>query len=269
VVVVHDLFVLTNPEWYSRTYVLTHAPILKIQLKVASMIIAVSEPVATQITELTKGQTPVVVAPNAPAAVFHNPLDVHASRSVMEKFSLTGGRYVLSVASRDPRKNLEALVTSYLALPENLRKEFPLVLVGGSNSIFADVEFPVDTTVKTLGYVDDLELAALYEGSRLVAFPSLDEGFGLPAVEALSVGARLLVSDVRVMRWVCQEHADYIDPKDHASITAGLRQLIENEDSAEDRVARKRYVNSRFTWRKSAEAISTGLSRILGPEFWP
>lgn len=263
VIVVHDLFVLTNPEWYSRAYVLTHAPVLRIQLKLASLIIAVSGPVAQQVADITRGQTPVLVAPNAPAEVFREPVSVEQSQKVLAKYSLARGGYVLSVASRDPRKNLEALVESYLALPEDLRYKFPLVLVGASSTVFADVSFRIDNTVKTLGYVSDDELAVLYGGSRLVAFPSLDEGFGLPAVEALSAGARLLVSDVGVMRWVCQEHANYVNPYSRSSITLGLHQLLKREDTKQQQDARVHYVNSRFTWKRSAEAIDHGLSLLL------
>ena len=68
VLVVHDLFVLTNPEWFSRRYVWTHAPLLRAQIRSAAVVVAVSQPVADQVARLRSG--PVLVAPNAPSDVF-------------------------------------------------------------------------------------------------------------------------------------------------------------------------------------------------------
>ena len=73
VLVVHDLFVLTNPEWFSRRYVWTHAPLLRAQIRSAAVVVAVSQPVADQIARIRSG--PVVVAPNAPSEVFRGPDD--------------------------------------------------------------------------------------------------------------------------------------------------------------------------------------------------
>lgn len=263
VIVVHDLFIFRNPEWYSKAYIMSHAPILWVQLKLADAIIAVSEPVAKQVTEQTRSKKPVLVAPNAPAAIFRQGVSDELLQSTLDKYGLVSGRYVLAVASRDPRKNLAGLVRGFLALPESLRHEFPLVLVGGTNTVFATVDLPLDRSVMGLGYVEDGELAALYASSRLVAFPSLDEGFGLPAVEAMSAGARILVSDVEVMRWVCQEHAHYVDPKSDTSISAGLFELLSKDDDETEKRKRKEYVNTRFTWERSAATIVGGLSEIV------
>ncbi|WP_160141929.1 glycosyltransferase family 4 protein [Arthrobacter sp. SLBN-112] len=258
----HDIFVLTHPEWYSTKYVLTHAPILRLQMRTASILIAVSEPVSLQVRELTKNKKPVIVAPNAPASVFSKSVSPMTLSSVLGRLLLEPGKYILSVASKDPRKNLRTLVRSYLRLPVELREQYPLVLVGGSSSVFASVDIPSDPSVRHLGYVSDEDLAALYSAANFVAFPSLDEGFGLPAVEALSAGARLLVSDVEVMRWVCEEFAEYVDPRNEQSVTGGLRSLLESKDSSSSRDARREYARSRFTWHGSAAAIASRLDDI-------
>lgn len=262
ILVVHDIFVLTHPEWYSRKYVLTHAPVLRLQLRTASAIITVSEPVSRQVLSLTRSETPVIVAPNAPAEVFSRHICKRTLDSILSRLALESGRYILSVASKDPRKNLATLVRSYLALPQDLRDRYPLVLVGGSSSVFASVEIPMDDSVRHLGYVSDEELAALYYASSFVAFPSLDEGFGLPAVEALSAGARLLVSDVEVMRWVCSDFAEYIDPQNEVSVTKGLRSMLETPDSPTLRAARRDYANTRFTWQGSAAHLASSLNDL-------
>lgn len=261
IVVVHDLFVLTHPEWFSRSYVLTHAWVLRLQIRSARAILAVSEPVRDQVRALTGNSKPVVVVANAPANAFLESVSEAQVAAVLEKYGLDREKFVLSVGSRDPRKNLERLGNAYLSLPLNIRDEYPLVLVGPRSSVFVDVSIARDPSIKSVGYVSDADLACLYIASKIVVFPTLDEGFGLPAVEALSCGARLLVSDIPVLKWVCREHAAYVNPGDTSSIAAGLlRELSQTSPRTLDRERAREYVRSRFSWKTSVDSLLTGVA---------
>ncbi|MFK5633433.1 MULTISPECIES: glycosyltransferase family 4 protein [unclassified Ornithinimicrobium] len=251
VVAVHDHFVLSNPEWYSRRYVLTHAPVLKAQLRGASGLVFVSEATRTRHVDLYGGETPAVVAPNGVTAP---PLDT------VRPWPL-GRPYLLAVASADPRKNIDRLVQAYSSLPPGLRRQVSLVLVGGTNStVFAASQDAVDDSsgILKLGYVSDDELWSLYRGARAVVVPSLDEGFGLPLIEAASLGTPLVVSDIPVFRWIAADRAVYFDPKDVDSIRDGLRRVISDEVVAVDPAA----VRSRFCWDDTAQRV-LDLSRRL------
>jgi glycosyltransferase involved in cell wall biosynthesis len=223
VLVVHDLFVLTNPEWFSRVYVWTHAPLLRAQLRTARALVAVSEPVAAQ---LAAYDVPVSVAPNAPSAVFSAPSGP-ADAQVLEARGLRSGSYLLAVGSLDPRKNLPALAEAYAALTAEERAAHPLVVVGGGSAIFRSEQIRWPDEVVDAGYVSDDELRALYAGARAVVFVSWAEGFGLPLVEAAAAGAgSLVISDIPVFRWVCGDAAHYVDPGSVPAITAGLRAAV-------------------------------------------
>ncbi|MCU1558919.1 MAG: glycosyltransferase family 1 protein [Microbacteriaceae bacterium] len=258
VVVVHDLFVLDHPEWFSRRYVATHAPILRAQLRSAELVVAVSDPVARRTMLLTGQDTPVVTVPNAPAEFFRPGL---ADPDALAANGLRRGGYVLAVSSDDPRKNLGRLIAAHARLPESLRRDFPLVLAGGSSAIFARSERGYDDTLR-LGYVDDHELARLYSAAAIVAFPSLDEGFGLPAVEALASGADILVSDVPVLHWVCGEDANYADPLSVLSISDTLRSALEKPTTQSARVERAEAVRRRFSWDDSADILYAAISTL-------
>lgn len=252
VVVIHDLFVLTNPEWYSTVYVRTHAPLLRRNLAEARVVVAVSEPVARQIRASGLTGAPVVVAPNAPSDVFARAQSLDAG-PVLSGLGLTTDRYLLSVGSRDPRKNTRRLVAAHAGLPAAIRQRFPLVLVGGSHASFRDDELALHDEVIPAGYVSDEELAVLYRSARGVTFPSLAEGFGLPIIEAAIAGARLTVSDIEVFRWIGRTEMDYVDPLDVTDIRRGLSRLVETPGTVP--VPDRGALAARFDWDRSAAII--------------
>jgi glycosyltransferase involved in cell wall biosynthesis len=255
VLVVHDLFVLTNPEWFSRRYVWTHAPLLRAQIRSAAVVVTVSQPVADQVARLRSG--PVLVAPNAPSEVFRAAGDaVIPPNNAMSARGLEAGTYFLAVGSRDPRKNLARLVEAYAGLSADERRRHPLVLVGGGSSIFRGEDVRSVDGVVDAGYVTDEELAQLYGGARSVVFVSRAEGFGLPIVEAAAAGATsLLLSDIEVFRWICGDDARYVDPDSVDSIRAGLRAEIETPGCRKVDIAR-------FDWDNSAAVIAEACAAV-------
>ncbi len=248
VLVVHDLFVLTNPEWFSASYHRTHAPLLRAQLRSAAAVVAVSRPTADQLARFHPG--PIVVAPNAPSAVF-----APSGSTGPELANLSGleglrpGEYLLAVGNQEPRKNLARLAQAYGRLDPGVRAAHPLVVVGAGNAIYQSerIDWPEGTLLA--GYVTDPELAVLYRHARALVLVSLAEGFGLPLIEAAAAGTRQLVlSDLEVFRWICGDEAHYVDPLDPASIADGLRAALTEPRHQQIELGR-------FDWDASAETI--------------
>jgi glycosyltransferase involved in cell wall biosynthesis len=129
--------------------------------------------------------------------------------------------------------------------------------------VFAASHDAVDDSsgILQLGYVSDDELWSLYRGARAVVVPSLDEGFGLPLIEAASLGTPLVVSDIPVFRWIADDRAAYFDPKDAESVRDSLRRVISEDVVAVDPAA----VRSRFSWDDTARRV-LDLSRRLEVE---
>ena len=250
--VVHDLFVLEHPEWFSEKYVRSHAPVLSAQLRTAARLVAVSEPVAGQLRRLHP-EKPVTVAPNAPSDVFRSPSGEHLPKDVQRLLEEPGVEgFLFAVGSRDPRKNFGRLTAAYSTLPAAVRSAFPLVIAGGESDVFATSSVAPAAGVQWLGYVDDLELADLYATATAVAVPSLAEGFGLPVVEALTAGGRLAVSDIATLRWVAGTAARYFDPEDVDDIARVLLGMITDPPVQGDPAA----VLSRFSWAATADEIA-------------
>ena len=254
VLVVHDLFVLSNPEWYSRRYIWTHAPLLRSQIRSAAAVVAVSQPVADQLARWRSD--PVTVAPNAPSEVFRQaPSD---DLRVLQEWGLDADGYFLTVGNRDPRKNLPRLAEAYGQLHAHQRERFPLVLAGGGAAIYRrePVHWPAGTV--DVGYISDDQLRVLYRHARSVVFVPLSEGFGLPLVEAAAAGARgLLISDIEVFRWICGPDARYVDPTSAADLAAAMRVEIENPQDLEMDL-------ERFDWDTSASVVADACRRVAG-----
>jgi glycosyltransferase involved in cell wall biosynthesis len=244
--VVHDLFVLTHPEWFSRKYVMTHAALLRAQLKRAVAVVAVSQPVADEVRSMFFG--PIVVAPNAPSEVFFDATSLNSD--ALSSRGLRADGYLIAVGSMDPRKNLVVLAEAYASLSAQERMRFPLVIVGGGAAIYREstIEWPLETV--RAGYISDIELRDLYAGARAVIFPSLAEGFGLPLVEAAAAGTRALaVSDIPVFRWVCGDGATYFDPGSVSDVASALRRVATDPVPVSIDL-------TRFNWDSSATVIA-------------
>ena len=245
VLVVHDLFVLTNPDWFSRRYYLTHAPLLRAQLRSAAAVVAVSQPTADAVASRYGG--PIVVAPNAPSETFADSVD--GDERALCRLGLRAGSYFLAVGSMDPRKNLGRLADAYGRLTEAERRAHPLVVVGGGSAVFRQQEFSWPSGTVQAGYVSDDDLRQLYRGAHAVVMVSVAEGFGLPLVEAAACGARhLLVSDIPAFRWVCGDAAHYVNPLVSAEIAGGLREVLTTPRTQNIDL-------SRFDWDASARVI--------------
>lgn len=257
ILTVHDLFVLTNPEWFSKGYVRTHAPLLRAQLRSCVGCLAVSEPTLELLEHYLPSGTPRALAPNGIASIFTTEPECSMSeQQVLDRYDLQPQEYVLTVGSQDPRKNFPRLVAAYALLPAELREKFPLVIVGGNNKLFATVDQHSPAQVRQIGYVDDGTLAIMYRQAKGVIFPSLAEGFGLPVVEAAANLVPLALSDLPVFRWIYGPGAHYFDPLDIYDICGALEELIGTSTPTEMLKTKRERVLEKFNWDSSAQTVS-------------
>ena len=254
VLAVHDLFVLTNPEWYSKSYIRSHVPMLRLQLRSAAAVVAVSQPVADQVAASTRTR-PITVAPNAPSDLF---VSTGRVDDVFERSGLQPNSFLLAIGSHDPRKNLARLAAAWSAVPEDVRLACPLAIVGGDAAIFAHdaIAWPTGTVVT--GYVSDADLAGLYEAARAVVFVSLAEGFGLPIVEAAAAGVeRFVLSDIDVFHWIAGEAAVYVDPRSAPAMAEALTAVLRQQEWPAARIDVRR-----FAWERSAIAVMDAARQV-------
>ena len=175
--------------------------------------------------------------------------------------------YVLSTATLEPRKNLPRLIAAFAALPAELRDRHELVLVGArgwqEDETLAAVRRHADL-VRTLGYVEDADLRALYRRATVFAYPSLGEGFGLPVLEAMTAGVPVLTSDRSSLPEVAGDAARLVDPRSTDAIRDGLAALLADPAERARRAEAGRERARAFSWDATARATLAALERISG-----
>jgi len=177
-------------------------------------------------------------------------------------------QYWLAVGTTEPRKNHERLIEAYARLKAAHETTYPLVLVGGdgwlTDGLGAHIEsLQLNDDVQRLGYVDDASLQWLYENCAAFCYPSLLEGFGLPVVEAMSLGAAVVSSNVTSLPEVVGDAGILVDPFDVDAIYAGMRALATGEVALGQLRARALLRAQTFSWRAAAEQVFAIYCRLL------
>jgi len=164
--------------------------------------------------------------------------------------------FVLYVGTIEPRKNLTRLVQAF-AQAHRRNPEFELILVGQlgwqyESLLKAIEEAQLGSAVRRLGYVPNEDLPALYNLARLLAFPSLYEGFGLPIIEAMACGTPVLTSQGTALAEVAGEAALLIDPLEVAAMVEGLMCLLNTAPLRDELRERGLQRAAEFSWTRTA-----------------
>jgi glycosyltransferase involved in cell wall biosynthesis len=138
--------------------------------------------------------------------------------------------YLLYVGNAYPHKNLETLIKAVSALNE-LGKKFKLVLVGREDDFYARLKkkFGYKDFVTFYGKAEEEELRRLYENAHAYVFPSFQEGFGLPGLEAMAQGVPVVAANAGALKEVYGDAAKYFDPRDVRSLVKAILSLDEPE----------------------------------------
>jgi glycosyltransferase involved in cell wall biosynthesis len=167
----------------------------------------------------------------------------------LERSSLDRGTYYFALSSLAPNKNLKWLVETARQNPEET-----MVIAGGINTkVFGDASIPEAENVIYVGYVTDAEAKALLEGCKAFLFPTFYEGFGIPPLEALSCGAKAVVSDTAVMHEVYGESVGYLNPQEPAADISTKLSCAPSDSILE-----------KYSWKKSAQTVADLLEEMAG-----
>ena len=248
----HDLFVLTG-EYSTPEFRARFAGQAREAAARADAIVAVSAFTARQVVDL------LGVAPGKVHVVHHG------VRPPQRQAAAAAEKLVLHVGAVQKRKNILRLVEAF----ETLDPSWRLLLAGatgfGATEILARIEAsPARDRIQVPGYVTSGELAAAYARAAVFAFPSLDEGFGMPVLEAMAAGVPVLTSDRSALPEVAGDAARLVDPEDTEALAAGLQELAADRELRQELSDRGKRRASLFTWEKAVRETWDVYRLLLG-----
>ncbi|MEM7629136.1 MAG: glycosyltransferase family 1 protein [Planctomycetota bacterium] len=209
---------------------------------------------------------PVRVVPEGVAPHFRRleagEIDEHWPQAVPN-----GARYVLSVCTLDPRKNLPRLVAAFATIAQR-HPALCLVLVGKTGPAEADIRaqamsLGIADRLVFAGYVPDASLPSLYARASVFCYPSLYEGFGLPVVEAMACGAPVVTSNVSSLPEVAGGAAAIVDPLDDAAIAAAIDRVLTDSSYRDELVGRGFRRSEQFTWESTCRGVVSFLAELI------
>jgi glycosyltransferase involved in cell wall biosynthesis len=249
VVTIHDLHFLSHPERTSAEIQRDYPSLVREHAALADRIIVVSRFVAGEVQRrLGVPAERISVCPNGAPEWTTSPASVGADG------------YLLFVGTIEPRKNIGGLLDGYARLRARHAGAPPLVVAGSTEPDAAEwleaiCQPPFAGHVEYRGYVSSEHREALFKGAQAFVMPSFDEGFGIPALEAMAAGVPVVVSNRGALPEVIGDAGLLIDPEDAESLAAALQRLLTDPGLRATCVRRGLDRARQFTWTQTARDV--------------
>jgi len=260
VATVHDLTFFDHPEWHERAKVPVFRNAIRRAAAEADALVCVSEVTARRLRALLEPAADVFVAPHGVDLERFCPATDgwEADAAVLAACGLDPSRdYLLHLGTIEPRKGVADLVAAFARIAPS-HPGVDLVLAGlagwGSSEVERAIEAAsVALRVHRLGFVADEAVPVLLRRAAVVAYPSYEEGFGLPALEAIACGARLVTTEGTAMEEVAGEAAWTAPPGDAEALAVALEAAVvaDEVEAAHRRAAGLTRARS-YTWDRAA-----------------
>ncbi len=257
VVTIHDLAIYDHPEWFPAGQWFATRVVVPQSARRARMIICPSEATrraAVRLFDVDPERCRVI--PHGVETEFALPAPASLRADVKARYALPD-RYLLQLGTVQPRKNYITSLRALARIP--LGQRMPLIVAGAFGWNYDSVvdtvrELDLRGWVRFVGYAGMPDLPALYQMAEGVLFPSLDEGFGLPLLEAFAAGVPVVASNAGAIPEVAGDAALLGAPEDAEALADNLLRLMTDRQLRERQVAAGRARAALYTWSASAAA---------------
>lgn len=265
VAVIHDLAFHEYPEQFRyKDWLLLHTFSAQVANE-ADAIIAISQATKDDIKKYYGREENVHVVHHG---IDHDRFRVFSDTEKAESFGKLQGKYpklqkgyILFVGQIQPRKNIGRLVEAF----EKMKGAPQLVIAGGhgwnNKEIYTRIdESPERENIILTGAVPDELLPALYANAQVFVLPSLQEGFGIPLIEAAACGTPLVTSNISSMKEIASDAAVLIDPMNALSIAEGITKALSEKEALQKKSIA---LAQRFSWEKTAQETMNILKEVI------
>lgn len=263
VITVHDMSIFLHPETHPLERVQAFEQEFQESLRRASHIITDSEKTRGELISHLGIESDIVTCVYLGVGSQFRPRPhVEIAPRIEAVIGNRIGDYVLSVATFEPRKRIEAAIIAHADMCDRLNWNMPLILVGArgwkNEPLHALIEREQRCGRLIMpGYVSDVDLPLLYAGAKLFLYPSIYEGFGLPPVEAMASGVPTIVSNRSCLPEVTRGAAALIDPDDIDQFSRTMEKCLLDDVWRSSAVQAGRDVASLYTWERCiAETVN-------------
>jgi len=261
IVALHDLAVFDQPENFPKKFGFYLRNMIKSTCKNADSIITSSYFIADRIKDrFPKTKDKVIVIPYGVSDVYLD--DCQNIKSQVKQELCVPDRFILSISTIEPRKNLLVLLDAYSIYRRRVDQPLPLLLVG-KDGYKAEVvkkracKSDLGFFVRFLDYIPDKAVAHLYRMAEFMVYPSVYEGFGFPVLEAMACGCPVLASNKASIPEVAGDAAMLVDPSDPVKIAEGMVDLTNDQGKRSDLSQMGRIRAEKFTWDKAAIEVAS------------
>lgn len=255
---VHDVIAYKFPESLDPYIVKVQKRRMELVKRKCDLIIADSSATKEDLVNILRIDESKARVIHLAAADIFKPQNDDKIGEVKRRYGITKD-YLLSVGTREPRKNLQRIVNTYKNL--KTKEDLELVLVGkfGWGEDISPVE-----GVRILGFLKNDELPALYTGAKAFLYPSLYEGFGVPVLEAMACSCPVVTSDRGSLKEIVGDAALIVNPEVEEDIKNAVEILLDLPKIEYNEIKTKSLVNSqKYSWEKTAKETIDAYKELI------
>lgn len=256
--VIHDLTYLYYPELVEEKNLEHLRRVVPRSIKKADFIITVSNAVKDEICkEFLYNPDHVVVTPIPPDEKYfqQNNNEIHT------KYQIPTEKFIFFIGNLEPRKDLPTLIKAYQLLPNNIKREYSLIIAGGNgwktekSHAALDEALAKKENVRHVGFVDSADSAAFFQKAAIFVMPSLYEGFGMPILEAMASNCPVIASDIPVLKEAGSYAAIYAKAENPSDFAKKIESLILDSKLQQELIQKGNQRLTEISWNQNIDSI--------------